>query len=88
MTGQNGREVVSKLRVISSMNKYRAKAGVWLALGADNDGNIGCIAFSNSPWTQTEELDEALDFYNKNSKGRIERIDYGDQSIDSGLVES
>jgi hypothetical protein len=80
MTGQNGREVVSKLHVISSMNKYRATAGVWLALGADNNGNIGCIAFSNSPWVQTKDMDEALELYSKNTKGHVEKIDYGKPS--------
>lgn len=76
MTGCNGREVVSKLQVIASMNKYRAKADVWLALGADNDGNVGYIAFNNSPWVQTKDMDEALDLFSKNAKGRIEKIDY------------
>lgn len=75
--GRSAQEVIPKLRVISSMNKYRAKAGVWLALGADSStGDVQCIIFSNEAWVQSKDMDEALDFYTQNTKARIEKIDY------------
>lgn len=78
VTGRTAQDVIPKLRVISSMNKYRAKAGTWLALGADSsDGEVQCIMFSNDPWVQSKDMDEALDFYTQNTKARIEKIDYG-----------
>ena len=76
ITGRTAQDVIPKLRVISSMNKYRAKAGTWLTLGADSTGNVQCIMFSNEPWAQTKDMDEALEFYTQNTKGRIEKIVY------------
>ena len=76
VTGRSAQEVVPKLRIMSSMNKYRAQAGLWLALGADNAGNLQCMAFSNDPWVQSKDMDEALELYTKNTNGRTEKIDY------------
>ncbi len=67
---------MSRLEVISSMNKYRAKADKWLALGARTDGVLGLIAFNDTPWKQTKDMDEALDFYTKNTNGKQETINY------------
>lgn len=78
VSGRTAQEVIPKLQVISSMNKYRAKAGIWLALGADSShGDVQCIMFSNDPWVQSKDMDEALEFYTQNTKARIEKIDYG-----------
>ena len=77
ITGRTAQDVIPRLHVISSINKYRAKAGVWLALGADNRaGDVQCIMFSNEPWVQSKDMDEALEFYTQNTKGYIEKINY------------
>ena len=47
--GSSAHDVISRLQVISSVNKYRAKAEIWLALGANNVGDIQCIIFNNQP---------------------------------------
>ena len=47
--GSSAYDVISRLQVISSVNKYRAKAEIWLALGANNVGDIQCIIFNNQP---------------------------------------
>jgi hypothetical protein len=76
ITGRSAQEVIPKLRVISSMNKYRAQAGLWLALGADNTGDLQCMMFSNEPWVQSKDMDDTLEFYTQNTKGRTEKINY------------
>lgn len=47
--GNSAYDVIPRLQVISSVNKYRAKAEIWLALGANNVGDIQCIIFNNQP---------------------------------------
>jgi len=47
--GSSAYDVIPRLQVISSVNKYRAKAEIWLALGANNVGDIQCIIFNNQP---------------------------------------
>ena len=47
--GSSAHDVISRLQVISSVDKYRAKAEIWLALGANNVGDIQCIIFNNQP---------------------------------------
>lgn len=77
VTGRTAQDVIPRLSKISLINKYRAKAGTWLALGADSSvGDVQCIMFSNEPWIQSKDMDEALEFYIQNTKGHIEKIDY------------
>jgi len=68
MSGRLEQEVIPKLLTVASMNKYRAKAEVWLALGADNAGSIRCVMFNDDPWVQSEDMDKALELYNQNIK--------------------
>ena len=77
MTGRTAQDVIPRLQLVSSMNKYRAKADAWLALGADSAGDVRCIIFSNEPWMQSKDMDRALEFYSNNTKARTQRIDYG-----------
>jgi hypothetical protein len=65
-----------KLEVCASMNKYRARADMWLGIGARPDGVIGMMMFNREPWRQTKDMDDALEFYKKNSNGQIINIDY------------
>lgn len=76
VTSRTAQEVIPKLRVISSMNKYRARAGAWLALGTNSDGDVQYIIFSNDRWIQSKDMDNALEFYSKNTKGCTEKINY------------
>lgn len=59
-----------RLKTISSMNKYRSRASEWLSLGASSDGVVQLIALDDSPWEKTQEMDEALDFYTRNTHGK------------------
>jgi secA-related protein len=78
VTGCTTQDIIPRLHVISSMNKYRAKAGAWLALCADSSvGDVQYIVFSKEPWVQSKGMDEALEFYAQNAKGCIEKINYG-----------
>lgn len=52
MSGRSGQDVISSLQIIATMNKYRARAEVWTALGADTSGDIRCVMFNNDPWAQ------------------------------------
>ena len=66
MSGSSGRDVIPRLQIIATMNKYRARAGYWLALGADTSGDIRCVMFNNDPWVQSERMDQALEYYSQN----------------------
>ena len=68
--GRDLEGTMSRLEAISSMNKYRTKADRWLSLGARIDGVLGLVAFNDSPWRQTQDMDEALEFYTKNTHGK------------------
>ena len=68
--GKSLRATLTRLETIAAMNKYRAKADRWLALGARNDGVLGIVAFDNAPWKHAQGMDDALDFYAKNTKGK------------------
>lgn len=70
VVGDSLPETMKKIEVIASMNKYRAKADTWLAIAARKDGVIAAMAFDNDPWHQSQEMDDALDFYLKNTNGR------------------
>ena len=74
IAGNSLQGTLKRLEVISSMNKYRSKADIWLAMGARADGLLGIIAFNNKPWQQTKDMDEALDFYQKNSRGQLIKL--------------
>lgn len=65
MSGSSGRDVIPRLQIIATMNKYRARAGYWLALGADNSGNIQYVMFDDDPWMRSRRMDKALKFYGK-----------------------
>jgi hypothetical protein len=71
IAGSSLQGTLKRLEVIAEMNKYRAKADVWLAIGARSEGLIAIMAFNNKPWRQTKEMDEALDFYQKNTHGQM-----------------
>jgi SEC-C motif family protein len=73
MIGYLEQDVISKLRLVATMNKYRAKAGVWLALGADKTGSIRCVMFNNNPWVQSECMDRALEFYSQNTQSTVSK---------------
>lgn len=66
MTGSSP-EVIKRIRVISSMNKYRAKADFWLSVGARSDGTIMMMGFDDNAWEQADDMDQALEFYQKNT---------------------
>jgi hypothetical protein len=74
--GKSFQGTLSRLETISAMNKYRSKADRWLALGARNDGILGMVAFDNAPWKQTQEMDDALDYYTQHTHGKQVEIDY------------
>lgn len=71
IAGSSLQGTLKRLEVIAEMNKYRAKGDIWLAIGARNDGLIAIMAFNNKPWQQTNDMDEALDFYQKNTHGQM-----------------
>lgn len=73
MIGYLEQDVISKLRLVATMNKYGAKAGVWLALGADKTGSIRCVIFNNNPWVQSECMDRALEFYSQNTQSTVSK---------------
>lgn len=66
MSGHSEQDIISKLQIIATMNKYRARAEVWLALGADTSGDIRCVMFNNDPWVQLKRMDQALESYSQN----------------------
>ncbi|MDO4868466.1 MAG: hypothetical protein Q4A23_02305 [bacterium] len=68
VSGRLTRDAVSRLRVVAIMNKYRARAKVWLMLGADSFGNMRHIMFNDSPWVQLEGMNKALNSYNQDTK--------------------
>ena len=65
MSGSSERDVIPRLQIIATMNKYRARARYWLALGADNSGNIQYVMFDDDPWMRSRRMDKALKFYGK-----------------------
>jgi len=71
IAGGSFQGTLKRLEVIAEMNKYRAKADIWLAIGARSDGLISIMAFNNKPWRQTKDMDQALDFYQKNTHGQM-----------------
>lgn len=71
IAGSSLQGTLKRLEVIAEMNKYRARADIWLAIGARSDGLIAIMAFNNKPWRQTKDMDDALDFYQKNTHGQM-----------------
>lgn len=82
IAGSSLQGILKRLEVITEINKYRAKADTWLAIGARSDGIIGIIAFNNKPWKQAKDMDEALDFYQKHTHGRQIKIDRTDDEME------
>lgn len=80
IAGSSLQGTLKRLEVIAEMNKYRAKADAWLAIGARSDGVIGIMAFNNKAWKQAKDMDEALDFYQRNTRGRMIEINRSDDN--------
>ena len=68
VSGRLTRDTVSRSQVVATMNKYRARAEVWLMLGADSFGNMRHIMFNDSPWVESEDMNKALNSYNQDTK--------------------
>ena len=62
-----GQETIYELQIVPSINKYKAKANMWLTLIINNLNKIQCAIFIDESWKQSEDMDKALDLLHKNN---------------------